>query len=125
MVDDPVGQPAGLAGPRRGQDQGLVFHAGDDALAEVRPAEADRVAGDRQDSRSHQGSDGRARRPVHDRAQPRPADGELGEVGVAGAGPQVQPDPPAQEPDPVPGAVGVPDHDPDHHAQGQQHARAR
>jgi hypothetical protein len=49
VVDDPVGEQAGLAGPGCDDDQGLVFHAGDDAPSEVGAAEADGVHGHGQD----------------------------------------------------------------------------
>ena len=122
MIDDPVRQPPGLALPRRGDDERLVFHPGDDPAAQVRPAEPDRVAGHRQDQPCPPGQGRAGAAADADRAQPGPAHREFDDVRVAGAGPQVQADPPAEHPDPVTGTTGVPDDEPDREGEEQQHA---
>ena len=115
MVDHPVPQHPGLPGPGQRQDEGLVLGAGEDAAAVLGAAEPDRVGG---------GAGGDAVVQPHRRAgpaavaeggEPGPADGQLGQGGEPGSGPQPDHDPPPHPPHPVRGEQRAP---------GGLHARA-
>ncbi len=100
IVHDHPGQPAGLAGPRRGHDQRVLFERDAQRVPPLGPAQQDRMS-----PRVEQPLSGgqRPARPAGpaERREPAPAQPQLEERGVAAARPQpqVQPDPHA------PGAV--------------------
>ena len=103
MIEQPVGDDAGLARPLRGEDQRLVLTAGEDPAEVLRPADPDRVGrggGEQPGPESHPRAHPAA---VVQRGQAPPPQPQLGQRGVPGAGTQPQPGTPPQRPGPAPG----------------------
>ena len=103
MVDDPVPQHPGLPGPGQGQDEGLVLGAGEDAAEVLGAAEPDRVGGGPGQGAVVQPHRRAGPAAVVQGGEPGPADGQLGEGGEPGSGPQPDHDPPPHPPHPLRG----------------------
>ena len=117
MVDHPVPQHPGLPGPGQRQDEGLVLGAGEDAAAVLGAAEPDRVGGGAGQGAVVQPHRRAGPAAVVEGGEPGPADGQLGEGGEPGSGPQPDHDPPPHPPHPVRGKQRAPGGD--RHCEGE------
>jgi len=102
----------GFAGILRGEDELLVFHAGQAAAAVLSPAEPDGVAGDRTEHPGPEAEGGPGPGAVVQSGQAAPPQDEFGQGRIPGTRTQAQPGPPLQRPGAVPGLRAPAEHAP-------------